>query len=81
MATAAAHVEGALPSSNKGHSTELLKKWWKKDYGGIRGRYARAMPILRDYCRAVITNLSVIFASKRARGCSPAACRTEAADS
>ena len=81
MATAAAHVEGALPSSISGHSTEKLKEWWEEDHGGIRGRYAIAKPAIKDYCKLVITNPCLIFASKRARGCSAGASRTEGADS
>ena len=81
MAVAARLVEGQLPSSISGHSTETLKAWWKEDCGGIRGRYAIAKPAIKDYCKLVATNPSVIFASKRARGCSPGASRTEGADS
>ena len=81
MATAAAHVEGQLPSSTKGHSTEQLKAWWDANQNNIRGRYERAKPAIKDYCKLVATNRSVIFASKRARGCSPGASRTEGADS
>ena len=81
MSTAAAHVEGALPSSNKGHSTEVLKAWWDANQNNIRGRYERAKPIIKAYCTLVITNCTVIFAGKRARGCSPGASRTEGADS
>ena len=81
MATAARHVEGALPSSISGTSTEKLKGWWEEDHGGIRGRYARVKLIIKTYCLLVITNPYLIFARKRACACGPGATRTEGADS
>ena len=81
MAVAARLVDGALPSSNSGHSTEWLKKCWDEDWGGIRGQYARAKPHIKAYMALVITSEPITFASKRARGCSPGASRTEGADS
>ena len=81
MAVAARLVEGQLPSSISGHSTETLKAWWKEDCGGIRGRYARAKPHIKAYMLLLITSEPITFARKRACGCGPGASRTEAADS
>ena len=79
MATAARHVEGALPSSISGTSTEKLKGWWEEDHGGIRGRYARVKLIIKTYCLLVITNPYLIFARKRA--CASASCCASTAPS
>ena len=81
MAVAARLVEGPLPSTNSGHSTELLKEWWAEDSGGIRGKYARAKPHIKAYMLLVVTSEPITFARKRACGCSPGASRTEGADS
>jgi len=81
MAVAARLVDGALPSSNSGHSTEWLKKCWDEDWGGIRRRYARAKPHIRAYMLLLSTSEPITFARKRACGSAAGAARTEGADS
>ena len=81
MAVAARLVDGALPSSNSGHSTEVLKKWWDEDHGGIRGKYARAKPHIKAYMLLLATDKVITFARKRACGSAAGASRTEGADS